>query len=348
MEDQLLDAQQSGGPGATAFKPPASFVPRAPWWGGDLQTIRNYLRKRRPPDLTPWPGLRLELPVLDGSGDRLSVSLHQPAIEAGRPLAVLIHGLTGCEDSVYLRASARHLLGLGYPVVRLNQRGAGPSRPLCRSRYHAGLSGDLGDALKALADLDPRLISRGVVLVGYSLGGNVLLKFLAEAGSDFPIRAAATVSTPIDLAASVARIMTRRNRPYHNYLLSRMKAEEAARPEPLTTDERTTLERIARIYDFDEIVVAPRAGFSGADEYYRRCSALGFVDRIAVPTLLIHATDDPWVPAASYGAIPWQRTPILQPLISERGGHVGFHGRGSLVAWHDQAIAGFFAAHLGF
>ena len=200
MDDQLLDAQQSGGPGATAFEPPARFVPRAPWWGGDLQTIRNYLRKRRPPDLTPWPGLRLELPVLDGSGDRLSASLHQPAIEAGRPLAVLIHGLTGSEDSVYLRASARHLLGLGYPVVRLNQRGAGPSRPLCRSRYHAGLSSDLGDALKALANLDPRLISRGVVLVGYSLGGNMLLKFLAEYGASFPIVAAASVSAPIDLA----------------------------------------------------------------------------------------------------------------------------------------------------
>jgi predicted alpha/beta-fold hydrolase len=347
MEDQLLDAQESGGPRATAFEPPASFVPRAPWWGGDLQTIRNYLGKRRPPDLTPWPGLRLELPVLDGSGDRLSACLHQPTIEAGRPLAVLIHGLTGSEDSIYLRASTRHFLGLGYPVLRLNQRGAGPSRPLCRSRYHAGLSGDLGGALEALAELDPRLISRGVVLVGYSLGGNVLLKFLAETGRDFPIGAAATVSTPIDLAAAVARIMARRNRPYHNYLLSRMKAEEAARPEPLNAAERSDLECIARIYDFDEIVVAPRAGFSGADEYYRRCSAIGFVDRVTVPTLLIYATDDPWVPAAPYGAFPWQRTPHLQPLISERGGHVGFHGRGSPVAWHDQAIARFFATHLG-
>jgi predicted alpha/beta-fold hydrolase len=347
MDHQLLDARQTGGSGATAFEAPAGFVPRAPWWGGDLQTLRNYLRKRRPPDLTPWPGLRLELPVLDGSGDRLSVCLHQPAIEAGRPLAVLIHGLTGSEDSIYLRASTRHLLGLGYPVVRLNQRGAGPSRPLCRTRYHAGLSGDLGVALGALEELDPRLISRGVVLVGYSLGGNVLLKFLAEAGAAFPIGAAATVSTPIDLAAAVARIMTRRNRPYHNYLLSRMKAEEAARPDPLASAERAALERIARIYDFDETVVAPRAGFSGADEYYRCCSALEFVDRITVPTLLIHATDDPWVPAAPYGAFPWHRTPSLQPLISERGGHVGFHGRGSPVAWHDQAIARFFATHLG-
>jgi predicted alpha/beta-fold hydrolase len=348
MEERLLDARQTRELGTTTFVPPAPFVPRAPWWGGDLQTLRNYLRKRRRPDLSPWPGLRLELPVLDGSGDRLSVCLHQPAIESGRPIAVLIHGLTGSENSVYLRASARHLLSQGYPVVRLNQRGAGPSRPLCQSRYHAGLSGDLGDALKALADLDSRLISRGVVLVGYSLGGNILLKFLAETGRDYPIGAAATVSTPIDLAASVARIMSRRNRPYHNYLLSRMKAEEAARPEPLTTAERSNLERVARIYDFDETVVAPRAGFSGADEYYRRCSALGFLDRITVPTLLIHATDDPWVPAAPYGAFSWQRTPNLQPLISERGGHVGFHGRGSPVAWQDQAIAGFFATHLGF
>jgi predicted alpha/beta-fold hydrolase len=187
-----------------------------------------------------------------------------------------------------------------------------------------------------------------VVLVGYSLGGNVLLKFLAESGADFPIGAAATVSAPIDLAAAVARIMARRNRPYHTYLLERMKAEEAAGPEPLAPSARAELERIRRIYDFDDVFVAPRAGFSDAKDYYRRCSALCYVDRIAVPTLLIHATDDPWVPAAPYRAFPWPRAPHLLPLISERGGHVGFHGRGSPVAWHDRAIARFFDAQLGF
>lgn len=344
MADQLLDARFEATAGQVAFEVPPPFVARAPWWGGDLQTLRNFLL-RRPPDLAAWPGLRLELPVRDGGADRLVATLHQPTEEAGRPLALLVHGLTGCQDSAYLRASARHLLGLGYPVVRLNLRGAGPSRPLCRRGYHAGSSRDLADALHALRELDARLIDRGLVLVGYSLGGNILLRFLAEAGRELPLRAAATVSAPIDLRAAALRLQARRNRPYQGYLLRRMRAEAAGGPEPPSAAERSLLRRIRTVYEFDERFIAPRNGFAGAEDYYRRCSARAVLEQIDVPVLLIHAGDDPWVPAAAYGEVDWVRLPKLLALRPARGGHAGFHGRDRQVPWHDRAIAGFFAPH---
>src|SRR5581483_12159036 len=113
------------------------FRERAPWLGGDLQTMRNFLR-RPAIDLTPFRYERLELPLNDGSGDRLAAALQWPVVRRdGRPVVLLIHGLTGCQDSVHIRMTAAHLLRAGFPVLRLNLRGAGPSRTLCHQHYHA-------------------------------------------------------------------------------------------------------------------------------------------------------------------------------------------------------------------
>ncbi len=315
------------------------FRPRLPWLGGDLQTLRNYLRAR-PPELAGWPGRRLELALADGSGDRLAAMLHRPEAPDGRPLSVLIHGLTGCEDSSYIRASARHLLGLGYPVLRLSLRGAGPSGPLCRFRYHAGRSEDLRDVLAALARLAPDLFAGGLLLVGYSLGANMLLKFLAEHGGRFPVLAAAAVSAPIDLKAAQLRLMAPRNALYHRYLLARMKAETLAGA-ALSAPERRAVARARSVYQFDDGFVAPVGGFADAEDYYRRCSARRFLDAVAVPTLVVHARDDPWIPAAAYDAVDWRANPRLTPLLPAAGGHVGFHGRGARAAWHDRCITNF-------
>ena len=200
------------------------FVPRTPWLGGDLQTLRNFL-VRHFPDLTPWPGQRLTLPLDDGSGDALSAMLHRADPDFGNPLVILVHGLTGCEGSSYILQSARHLLSEGYPVLRLNLRGAGPSRPLCRQQYHAGRSDDLRMALTEFVRSEPGAAAQGLVLAGYSLGANMMLKFLAEGVDGLPVGAAAAVSAPIELQAAQQRIMMRRNCVYHRYLLERMKEE---------------------------------------------------------------------------------------------------------------------------
>lgn len=322
--------------GLTAGDPFPLFRPRPPWVNGDLQTLRNFLR--RPTfDLSAFPAERLNLPMLDGSGDTLLGDLNHPA-GATKPLAVLIHGLTGCSTGTYMLATALHLLRRGHPVLRLNLRGAGPTRPLCRQQYHAGRTQDLRDAL---APLPPDLTKDGILAVGYSLGANMLLKYLAEQGADGPVRAAAAVSAPIDLKAASVRLMRPRNRLYHDWLIRRMQ-EEALAGEGLDAGERRTVEAVRTVYAFDDRFVAPRNGFAGAEDYYARCSALRILPDIRVPTLVIHALDDPWITGGTYTGFDWRGNPKLQPLLPAQGGHVGFHGVGSRVPWHDQCLPIFF------
>jgi uncharacterized protein len=321
----------------------APFVPLAPWWTGDLQTLRNYFR-RRDRILAGIPQERLILPLADGSGDRLVASLSPPAAGQGaRPLAVLIHGLSGDENSFYVLRSAAHLATLGYPVLRLNLRGAGPSRPLCRLQYHGGRSGDFADAIAALP---PALTANGIVAVGFSLGGNMLLKFLGERGAAAGLRAAVSVSAPIDLAATSRRMLKPRNYAYQAYLLKEMRAEASAPIAALTPEERRALMAARSIWDFDERITAPRNGFAGAADFYARNSAITFLAGIAVPTLVVYARDDPWVPPEPYLGQDWRSNPHIVACLPERGGHIGFHAGDSPTPWHDRVIARFLDAAL--
>jgi predicted alpha/beta-fold hydrolase len=314
------------------------FAPRAPWLGADLQTLRNVLRG---PVFAPdaeRSGVQLVLPLADGSGDRLAARLFEvEAARDGAPLVVLVHGLAGTTDSAYIQVTTAFLLGLGYSVLQLNLRGAGDSRPLCREQYHAGRTGDLHDALAALP---AELVTHGVVVVGYSLGGNMTLKYAAEYGG---LRGAVSISAPIDLAAASHRFLARRNRLYLRYLLSRIKQEALDTEDGISEEERALIPGLRSILEFDDRIVAARNGYSGAAEYYAKNNARQFLAEIALPTLLIHALDDPWIPADSYTTYPWARNHWLQPLLPQNGGHVGFHARGSRAPWHDQCLEVFLA-----
>ncbi len=320
------------GPGLT-FPP---FRSRAPWWGRDLQTLRNSILPRGA-ELGDVEGERVEFPMADGSGDILLGMLHNPKADESRALVVLIHGLTGSEDSGYVRASARHFLDLGYPVLRLNLRGAGPSQGHCRFRYHAGRSEDLR---QVLGRMDGRLAGRGLLLVGYSLGGNLLLKYLGEAGRRAMVLGAVSISAPIDLGAARRAIMRPRNLLYHRYLLSRLKEE--TRSLPLDAAEQRELAAVRTLYEFDDRILAPRIGLAGAADYYRRAMALPYLGDIAVPSLIIQAENDPWIPFRAYRDFTWPSNPRLVPLFARGGGHVGFHGRGTTTPWYDRCMAQFF------
>lgn len=328
-------------PGSTASGAPAvrrrslfpAFRPRLPWIGADLQTLRDVLVAGQDPH-APASTRILEFPMPDGTGDRLSGILEQPRAPAGRPLAVLVHGLTGCADSRYVRRAAGRLLEAGYPVLRLNLRGAGPCRATCREQYHSGRSQDL-DAV--LAQLPAELAADGMVLAGWSLGANMLLKGLAEFGDRHPIRAAVAVSAPIHLAAAAERLGQVRNRLYHGWLLARMKAEALAAPEHPGDAVAGALARVRRIVEFDDALTAPRNGFANAADYYARCSAIRFLPSIPVPTLVIHALDDPWIPGEVYRTFDWDGNPRLTPLLPRHGGHVGFHAPGGRV-WSDDCL----------
>lgn len=310
------------------------FRAKAPWFGGDLQTLRNTFMRDRA-DLDPWPGMRVCFEA--ENGDRLNGVLH--ASQEDEPtLVVLIHGLTGCEDSAYMRASARHLLEAGHAVLRLNLRGAAPSRRDCRQMYHSGRSEDLALVFDRLADMGYG--PEKMFAVGYSLGGNILLKYLAETGSDARVSRAVSVSAPLDLDRVSRRLEAPRNRLYHRWLLDRMKLDWGGGPLDLSPAQRDGMARARSIREFDDGVVAPSNGFVDAEDYYARCAAGPRLGEITIPALLVHASDDPWIPAEIYrrykSSMPMN---MLLALVSG-GGHVGFHGKDG--RWHDLAALRFF------
>jgi predicted alpha/beta-fold hydrolase len=257
---------------------------------------------------------------------------------------VLVHGLAGCEESTYMAAATRALLDAGFGVLRLNLRGAGPSRRLCAGQYHAGRSQDLADAF---AGLPASLVGDGLAVIGFSLGGNVLAKYLAEQGESGPVKAAVTVSAPLDLAATLASMMRRRNRVYHNYLLSRLRIQSTLPDSRFDQETRAVMAEARSIFDVDQGLVAPRNGFADAWDYYARCSAARFLPAVRVPILAIHALDDPWIPGTGYQEFAWRNNPWLAPLLSRRGGHLGFHGRDSATPWHLLAAIAFLSEVVG-
>ena len=307
------------------------FKPRFPWWGGDLQTLRNYLT-RGGWDLSPWPSERLYLEVDDGSGDRLQAVLHR---REDAPLAVLVHGLTGCEESSYVLETARFLLSKGFSVLRMNLRGAGPSRKTCAGHYCAGSSAELATVLR---QLPKDLIAPGLVLIGYSLGGNVVLKYLAERPPDIVPDCAISISAPIDLAAASARMMDARNRLYHQWLLKRMATEAVSGSAELSAAEKTAIGGARTVFEFDDRFVAPRNGFDGAADYYDKCSSAAMLPAIDTPVLLIHARNDPWIPSGAYERLALPPSAPVCLALSDSGGHVGFHGTGLATPLHNMCI----------
>ncbi len=316
---------------------PPPFRARLPWIGGDLQTLHNTI-VRPAPDFSAYPQRRIELPMNDGTGDTLLAMYNQPQSDARNPLVVLVHGLTGCETSRNIMVSAAYHLSRNYPVLRLNLRGAGPSLGKCDGHYHAGKSEDLRTAISSLP---LPMKSSGIFVVGVSLGGNVVLKYLAENAERDGVIGGASVCAPIDLKMSQLRIMSPRNAVYHRHLLQSMKADARKWIGNTAEQAKRVLERINSVFEFDDLIVAPNSGFNGAEDYYRRCSAVNFLSDIAKPTLLLHPRTDPWVPVQMYLEQSWPDQGNLTLLIPPDGGHVGFHATGSTIPWHDRCIGMF-------
>lgn len=315
------------------------FRPRFPWWGADLQTLASFIRPPRK-NLAPHTSEGLTVDLRDGTGDKLACTLDRPLVPAkGKPLTILVHGLTGSQESSCIINMARCLLDAGERVLRLNLRGAGPSRATCGGQYYAGRSQDLR---ALLANLPAELKAEGLRAVGYSLGAAMLLKYLGEEGEAAPLLAAAAVCAPLDLSATCRRMLERRNYLYHRHLLAGMKIEATASGARLQERERSAILGSRTIWEYDEVFIAPRHGFAGAEDYYERCKPVRFMAGIRVPTLVMGALDDPWIPGALYSRYDWTANGALLPLLPLRGGHVGFHGSASRIPWSDQAVARFF------
>lgn len=339
------------GPFSMDGEPP--FEPRFPWLNGDLQTLRDTFRS----DALP-PDQGQPLPFDVGNGDQLLAKWDAP-LSGPEPLGLvlLMHGLGGSSQRGGLRRMGDSLQRAGFAVLRLNMRGAGDGRALARGTYAANSNRDLLPVLRQARSLAAGLPLLGM---GISLGGTKLLNALTS--SSLERRTAAldpqaplldglvTISTPVDLESCSRQIELPRNRLYQHWLLKRLVAQTLADPFGVTDDERQALEGpLESIRAFDAAITAPRWSYGSVDDYYRQASPLWRLQEPRIrrelpPSLLIHAEDDPWVPVEPTRSLEAFQDERFQLLVTAKGGHNGFHGRGG--CWTDQLTARWFQALL--
>jgi predicted alpha/beta-fold hydrolase len=277
------------------------------------------------------------VPLLDG--DQLVLHDSIPAgWREGERIALLIHGLGGCHRSPHVQRLARLLMGRQVRVVRIDLRGVGHGMALARRPYHGGLSADIRAALAAMHEWSPR---SPLVVVGLSLGGNLALKLAGEAANDPVPRLERVValSPPIDFTHCAALLGSPRNRLYERcylrHLLAQLRQRDRLFPavSPIVFPRRMTMRL------FDKLFTAPTWGFAGPDDYYRRASSLPLLERITIPSLLLTARDDPFIPVQPFEQLPQNSS--LNVAILNRGGHVGFIGRDGAggIRWAERRVA---------
>jgi predicted alpha/beta-fold hydrolase len=246
----------------------------------------------------------------------------------------LLHGLEGNGDAGYIHSMAWDLLNAGFIAHRFNMRTCGGTAHLCKTIYHGGLTSDLRTWLELLHGERSGL---PVFLIGFSLGGNLVLKLAGELGDTQLIRGVCAISTPIDLAAGVRRLGKLDNRLYERRFLTRMRERLFA----TGRYTRAELEAPRTIYEIDDKITAPSFGFEGADHYYATQSAQGYLDRIRVPTLLITAKDDTFIPFEMFEHPAIASNPFLRVIATEHGGHLGFLSRRGARFWLDEVAVEF-------
>lgn len=284
------------------------------------------------------------MPTQDENGDQLYLDIHRFTGENKhpRPAVVMVHGLEGDSDSLYIVKVAERLLRAGFHVVRMNLRTCGRGLRLARRAYNAGLTIDVETVL----DYVRGRIARHVALCGFSLGANLTLKLLGEDVSerDRQLRAFGSkkrakrrrqpladvfvaVSPPLDLQRCCELLDAPDCRLYRDMFLKEIKnrarhGKFGARP-----DLEEELDYIRNFFEFDHRMTAPAGGFKSALQYYETASALSWVDGIRTPGLILHAEDDPMIHMGGWTEARWERFSYIQAELTRYGGHLGWLGR---------------------
>lgn len=337
---------------STAPAPPISWQVRPfrpAWWarGPHAQTVVG--RALRPSPPISLERLRLETP----DGDFVDVDLgpepaDPPRGSEGAPLVVVLHGLEGSSRRSYTLLAYRELTARGIRAAGLNFRGCSGEPNRLPRAYHSGETGDLAFVLDALGERFP---GRPLGAVGFSLGGNVLLKYLGEGGEDTALDAAVAISVPFDLAAG-SRTLERglMGRVYTHYFLrmlrEKLRAKDGVLADHLDVEAAC---RTPTLWTFDDAVTAPLHGFRDAAHYYRDSSSARYLEEVATPTLVLHSMDDPFLPADAVPGAAVEANPWIVDGLTGRGGHVGFLEGPAPWApsfWAERESARFLADHL--
>jgi len=298
------------------------FIPHSFFKQSDAQTIAATL----------WPSRSLLREAAHDEerlfevepGTRVLARCRWQTARQDHPTLVMWHGLEGSVRSGYMLRMASKAFRRGFNVVRVNIRNCGGTEHLTPTLYHGGLTGDLR---AVVAELIQRERLSRLFVAGFSLGGNMVMKLAGEYGNDAPaeIKAIGAISPAVDLHASFDLLSHRRNVIYHkNFLYSlkrRIRLKESLYPGRY---DSTGLRRIRTMYAFDDRYVAPAFGFDSVEDYYTRASALPIISHIRIPTLIVHAKDDPFIPFASLTRPSIASNPFLLLAAPERGGHLAF------------------------
>jgi len=292
-----------------------------------LQTIAANFWKR--PDVTAKFPLERRLVQTEPGVQVLVESQRPPGIARGE--IVMVHGLEGSGQAGYMRSLAAAALRAGFAAHRFHMRTCGGTGHLCDTLYHAGLTSDL------LAFL--RELGTPAFLVGFSLGGNVVLKLAGELGNGelakpLQPRGVCAISTPLDLAACARRIGEPDNRIYERRFTRRMIARLLA----TGRYSRRDLAGFTSVFQIDDRITAPSFGFGNAPNYYQTQSAIGFLDAIRIPALLIQSKDDTFIPFGIFESPAVRRNPRIELIATEYGGHLGFIGRRPNRFWVDAVV----------
>jgi predicted alpha/beta-fold hydrolase len=298
-----------------------SFKPHSLFTGGHAQTIAAYAWPRR----FRFASERDEERLFEvAAGVKVLAHCRWQADAKASPTIVAWHGIEGSTGSNYMQATAEKGFRAGFNVIRVNFRNCGGTEHLTSTIYHGGLSADLAAVVKELLEKDR--VSR-MLLVGFSLGGNLVLKLAGEFGDNPPaeILGVCAVSPSVDLTASADMILKRSNWIYHRDFVRRLKqrirTNHKLYPEVY---DISGLRDVRTLREFDDRFTSRAHGFADANDYYYRSSSLRVIDRIRIPTLVIHAEDDPFIPFAPLRDPAVANNPYILLLAPRQGGHVAF------------------------
>jgi predicted alpha/beta-fold hydrolase len=262
------------------------------------------------------------------------------------PTLLLLHGLEGSTDSLYVMGTAQKAYRRGFNVVGMNMRNCGGTEHLAATLYHSGMTEDIRRVI--LEELAGREALTEIYLTGFSMSGNMVLRLAGDYGSDAPpaLKGVAAVSPSIDLDSCAAALERRGNALYRwsfvKHLRERVRRKSRLRPGAYDT---RALRRVRTIREFDERITAPLGGYRDASDYYARTSSRAVIGHIRVPTLIIHAADDPLIPPEPFFDSTIAGNPEVLLVLTRRGGHVGFLSdrvEGEDRHWAENRLVEFF------